>query len=145
MLHLLSYREQRATPSSTASHLTLTLLQANQPMQRQQPLSSRTRCALNYFPPSCRKLYWHFHPVNTEQNNIFFERRHQITTAVGFACYCCSAGYFFFSLLTLLLSSFWTSRGHRCRPFSPPGFCLQFLSRIGFSNPTARRFFIEGC
>ena len=22
----------------------------------------------------------------------------------------------------------------------PPGYCLQFLSRIGFSNPTARRF-----
>ena len=27
--------------------------------------------------------------------------------------------------------------------FLPPGSCLQFLSRIGFSNPTARRFFIE--
>ena len=27
----------------------------------------------------------------------------------------------------------------------PPGSCLQFLSRIGFSNPTARRFFIEFC
>ena len=26
-----------------------------------------------------------------------------------------------------------------------PGSCLQFLSRIGFSNPTARRFFIERC
>ena len=25
-----------------------------------------------------------------------------------------------------------------------PGSCLQFLSRIGFSNPTARRLFIEG-
>ena len=25
-----------------------------------------------------------------------------------------------FFFLTLLLSSFWTSRGHRCRPFSPP-------------------------
>ena len=24
-----------------------------------------------------------------------------------------------------------------------PGSCLQFLSRVGFSNPTARRFFIE--
>ena len=29
-------------------------------------------------------------------------------------------------------------------PFSP-GSCHQFLSRIGFSNPTARRFFIECC
>ena len=27
----------------------------------------------------------------------------------------------------------------------PPGSCLQFLSRIGFSNPTARRFFMECC
>ena len=37
---------------------------------------------------------------------------------------------------TLLLSSFWrTSRGHRCRPFFPPGSGLQFLSRIGFTNP----------
>ena len=27
----------------------------------------------------------------------------------------------------------------------PPGSCLQFSSRIGFSNPTARRFFIECC
>ena len=27
----------------------------------------------------------------------------------------------------------------------PPGFCLHFLSRIGFSNPAARRFFIEFC
>ena len=26
-----------------------------------------------------------------------------------------------------------------------PGSCLQFVSRIGFSNPTARRFFIEFC
>ena len=27
----------------------------------------------------------------------------------------------------------------------PPGSCLQFLSRIGFSNPTVRQFFIECC
>ena len=27
---------------------------------------------------------------------------------------------FVFFFLTLLLSSFWTSRGHRCRPFPPP-------------------------
>ena len=45
---------------------------------------------------------------------------------------------------TSLLPSFWTSRGHRCRPCFPPGSCLQFLSRIGFSNPTARRFFFIG-
>ena len=51
---------------------------------------------------------------------------------------------FYFFFLTLLLSSFWTSRGHRCRSF-PPGCCLQFSVRIGFSNPTARRFVIECC
>ena len=28
--------------------------------------------------------------------------------------------YILFFFLTLLLSSFWTSRGHRCRPFAPP-------------------------
>ena len=50
--------------------------------------------------------------------------------------------YLFFC--TLLLSSFWTSRGHRCRP-SSPGSCLRFLSRIGFSNLTARRIFINCC
>ena len=27
-------------------------------------------------------------------------------------------------------------------PFPPPGSCLPILSRIGFSNPTARRYFI---
>ena len=29
---------------------------------------------------------------------------------------------FFFFFFTLVLSSFWTSRGHRCRPLSPPRF-----------------------
>ena len=48
---------------------------------------------------------------------------------------------FFFSLLTLLLSSFWTSR---VVP-SPSRFLPSILSRIGFSNPAARRFFIECC
>ena len=28
----------------------------------------------------------------------------------------------------------------RCHPFSPPGTCLYFLSRIEFGMPTARRF-----
>ena len=27
---------------------------------------------------------------------------------------------------TLLLSRFWTSRGHRCRPFSPPVLAFNF-------------------
>ena len=43
----------------------------------------------------------------------------------------------------LFFYSFWISRGHMCRPFFPPGSRLKFLSRTGFSNPTARRFVIE--
>ena len=40
-----------------------------------------------------------------------------------------SFDFFFFLLsLTLLLSSFWTSRGHRCRPFSPPVLALNFIA-----------------
>ena len=30
-------------------------------------------------------------------------------------------------------------------PLLPPGSCLKFLSRIGFSNPNARRYVIECC
>ena len=38
------------------------------------------------------------------------------------------SGTFFLFFHTLILSSFWTSRGHRCRPFSfPPGSRLQFI------------------
>ena len=33
---------------------------------------------------------------------------------------------FLFFFLTLLLSSFWTSRGHTCRPFSPPFLAFNF-------------------
>ena len=50
---------------------------------------------------------------------------------------------FIFYIHTHLVASLWTSRGHRCRPFSAPGSCLRFFSRIGFSNHTARRLFIE--
>ena len=56
----------------------------------------------------------------------------------------------FFFLLSLLLSSSTRRRFHPQRPSghavvtgvvrSPPGTCVQFLSRIGFSIPTARRF-----
>ena len=53
--------------------------------------------------------------------------------------------YFFDTLTIASPSSFGTSRGHRCRPFSPPVLNFKFLSRIGFSNPTARRLFIECC
>ena len=47
--------------------------------------------------------------------------------------------FFFSFFVSLLLSTFSTSCGLRCRPFSPPGTCLQFLWRIRFSITTARR------
>ena len=52
--------------------------------------------------------------------------------------------FLFCTHLSLLLSSFSTSRGHRgVVPLLPPGSSLQFLSRIGFfGNPTARPIFI---
>ena len=56
-----------------------------------------------------------------------------------------TATCFLFFLHKHLLSSFWTSRGPRCRPFFPQVVAFNFLSRIGFSNPTARRFLIECC
>ena len=38
--------------------------------------------------------------------------------------------FFFFFLLTFLLSSFWTSRGHGCRPFSAPVLAFNFAHRV---------------
>ena len=52
--------------------------------------------------------------------------------------------YIYFSF-TLLLSNFWTKPWSQVSSLLHPGSCLQFSSRIGFSNPTARRFFIECC
>ena len=50
--------------------------------------------------------------------------------------------FFFFFLHTFtfqLLDKPWS----QVSSLLPPGSCLQFLSRIGFSNPTARRLFIR--
>ena len=51
----------------------------------------------------------------------------------------CSDLFFFQTCTFQLLDKPWS----QVSSLLPPGFCLQFLSRIGFSNPTARRFFIE--
>ena len=51
------------------------------------------------------------------------QRRKQCFTAVWITV----MHVLFFFFLTLVLSSFWTSRGHRCRPFSPrflPSICI---------------------
>ena len=53
--------------------------------------------------------------------------------------FCVNFFSFFSSHNTSTFQLLDNSRGHRCRPFFPPGSCLQFLSRIGFSNPPARR------
>ena len=45
--------------------------------------------------------------------------------------------YFFFR--TLLLSSFWTSCGHRCRPFSPLVVAFNFSSSVAISRSRAFR------
>ena len=39
--------------------------------------------------------------------------------------------YIYIYFLTLLLSSFWTSRGHRCRPFCPPVLAFSFYRAQG--------------
>ena len=44
----------------------------------------------------------------------------------------CYNTFFFF---TLLHSSFWTSRGHRCRPFSPPVLASKFYRAQGSGVP----------
>ena len=56
---------------------------------------------------------------------------------------------FFFFFAHFYFPAFGQAMGIGVVPsfFLPPRSCLQFSSRIlvGFSNPTARRFFIEGC
>ena len=60
---------------------------------------------------------------------------------------------FFFFFLTLSLSSFWTSRGHRCRPFFPPvlasifiahrvqqSHCSSIFHRVKIANSRSRAF-----
>lgn len=43
----------------------------------------------------------------------------------------------------LMSKTLWTSRGHRCQPFSLPCTCLRFCrAYVGVSNPTAGRFFM---
>ena len=43
--------------------------------------------------------------------------------------------FFFFFSRTLLLSSFWTSRSHRCRPFFPPVLAFSFYRAQGSAIP----------
>ena len=54
--------------------------------------------------------------------------------------------FFFLLLLTLLLFQLLDKPWSQVSSLLPPGSCLTiFITRIGFSNPTARRFFIECC
>ena len=49
----------------------------------------------------------------------------------------CPYRFFFlvFDFCTLLLSSFWTSRGHRCRPFPAPVLAFYFYRAQGSAIP----------
>ena len=49
--------------------------------------------------------------------------------------HCRTTDYIFFSPRALLLSSFWTSRGHRCRPFSPPVLAFNCYRAWGSAIP----------
>ena len=59
----------------------------------------------------------------------------------GISCYATQSAlteylvYIFFFFFTHLLSSFWTSRGHRCRPFSPPVLAFNFYRTQGSAIP----------
>ena len=48
-----------------------------------------------------------------------------------------------FFFCTPLLSSFWTSRGHRCRPFSPPVLAFNSYRAYGSAIPLLVDFYIE--
>ena len=63
----------------------------------------------------CPPLAHPFSPSPSFVGLLFSQSRH-----------CSTAVSFFFFFVTLLLSSFWTSCGHRCRPFSPPVLAFNF-------------------
>ena len=66
----------------------------------------------------------------------------QNATRVGSSAGCGHTYIYFF--LTLVLSSFWTSRGHRCRPFSPPILlAFNFYRAQGSAIPLLVDFSIE--
>ena len=68
-----------------------------------------------------------------------FSHIYQVCTMLLVSCY---YHYFFFHTFTFqLLDKPWS----QVSPLLPPGSYLQILSRTGFSNSTARRFFIECC
>ena len=48
--------------------------------------------------------------------------------------------FLFFNITFTFQPYSWTSRGHRWSTILPPGACLYFLSRMGFSIPTACQF-----
>ena len=89
------------------------------------------------------------------RNTVVVDPRHDLPIYISFLPGVCffSPPFFIIGLLfssqtrawweVLTSAIFWTtSRGHRyrCRPFSPSGTCLYFLSRLGFSIPAARWF-----
>ena len=67
-------------------------------------------------------------------------KMHEVTVPLIFVTL--HAIFFFLDTFTFqLLDKPWS----QVSSLVPPGSCLQFLSRIGFSTPTDRRIFIECC
>ena len=60
-------------------------------------------------------------------------------TVYSFSC------FFFLFITHIYFPASGQAVGSQVSSLLPPGACLQLLSRMGFSNPTARRFFIECC
>ena len=74
------------------------------------------------------------------RNRQVFQRFSHLKDPKGSFYGGCPLSFFLLFLFSRLLFSFWTSRGHRCRPFYLPSrYVPSFLSRGGFSIPNARR------
>ena len=60
-------------------------------------------------------------------NNPSSFPQEKVPTTSGDRSRTCEVDLFFLFFSHTLLSSFWASSVHRCRPFLPPGSCLQFF------------------
>ena len=83
--------------------------------------SAKTQSGKNCIGQRFDSFYIYFYNPEYYLIDLFF--LYSIVLVHLFRHYFFSFSFFF---RTLLLSSFWTSRGHRCRPFSPPVLAFNF-------------------